>query len=147
MNAHDAWRFDDWREDAGPEKGMASLLHGAPVPRLRSCTAVAVSSPCSASFRSIRALKQPRIAFDAERVAEYLRDTGALFRRSPMAEQRRFVREVFEEILVEGEQVTSIRPRPIYEPYFIADRHRRFNGDMGVVVWLPGQDSNLQPCG
>ena len=36
-------------------------------------------------------------------------------------EKRRFVREVFERIVVSGEQVAEILPRAKYAPLFIAD--------------------------
>lgn len=62
-------------------------------------------------------------------------------------EKRRFVQGVFERIVVSGEHVAEISPRPKYAALFVADRDRRFNGDHRVVVWLPGQDSNLQPIG
>jgi hypothetical protein len=41
---------------------------------------------------------------------------------------------------------TRIHPKPQYLDLFVADRYERFGGDM-CVIWLPGQDSNLQPCG
>ena len=62
-------------------------------------------------------------------------------------EQRRFVREVFERIVVSGEQVAEILPQAKYAALFAADRNRRFNGDTRVVDWLPGLDSNQQPIG
>ncbi len=67
--------------------------------------------------------------------------------RSPATERRRFTCEVFERIVVSGGQVAEILPRVKYGALFVADRKRRFNGDSRVVVWLPGQDSNLQPIG
>ena len=90
---------------------------------------------------------KPASAIDAGRVASYLQDAGRLFLQSHPMEQRRFVREVFERIVVSGEQVAEISPHAQYTALFVADRKRRFNGDMRVVVWLPGQDSNLQPIG
>ncbi len=90
---------------------------------------------------------RPASMIDAKRVASYLKDAGRLFSQTAPAEQRRFVREVFERIVVSGEQVAEILPRAKYMPLFVADRNRRFNGDTRVVVWLPGQDSNLQPIG
>lgn len=90
---------------------------------------------------------KPASTIEAECVAGYLSDAGGLFTQSPAAEQRRFVREVFERIVVLGEQVAEIVPRARYTDLSIADRKRRFNVDSRVVVWLPGQDSNLQPIG
>ena len=43
-------------------------------------------------------------------------------------------------------RLPELRPKPKYAAFFIADRHERFGGEM-VVIWLPGQDSNLQPIG
>ena len=40
----------------------------------------------------------------------------------------------------------SITPKATYEALFVLDRRERFNDEMGVI-WLPGQDSNLQPSG
>lgn len=62
-------------------------------------------------------------------------------------ERRRFVREVFERIVVSGEQVAEILPQAKHAALFAADRNRRFNGDTRVVDWLPGLDSNQQPIG
>ncbi len=90
---------------------------------------------------------QPASVIDAKRVTSYLQAAGKLFSQSEPLEQRRFVREVFERIVVSGEQVAEISPRAPYTALFAADRNRRFNGDTRVVVWLPGQDSNLQPIG
>ena len=90
---------------------------------------------------------KPASAIDAERVTSYLQAAGDLFSQSQPMEQRRFVREVFERIVVAGEQVAEISPHAQYTALFVADRKRRFNGGMRVVVWLPGQDSNLQPIG
>ena len=89
----------------------------------------------------------PAPVIDAKRVASYLRNAGRLFVESAPLEQRRFVREVFDCIVVAGDQVAEISPRAPYTALFAADRNRRFNGDTRVVVWLPGQDSNLQPIG
>ena len=56
------------------------------------------------------------------------------------------MREVFEQMVVTGPQLSAITPKAAYAPLFAIDRHERFAGVMGVV-WLPGQDSNLQPSG
>ncbi len=53
------------------------------------------------------------------------------------------MREVFSRIVVRGPQVESITPKATYETLFVLDRRERFNDEMGVI-WLPGQDSNLQ---
>ena len=60
------------------------------------------------------------------------------------------MREVFEQMELRGPQLTTITPLPQYAPFFVLDRRERFGGEMGTVggaVWLPGQDSNLQPIG
>ncbi len=51
-----------------------------------------------------------------------------------------------ERLVVIGPQVESITSKPVYTPLFVLGRRERFNGEMGVI-WLPGQDSNLQPSG
>ena len=38
------------------------------------------------------------------------------------------------------------RPRGLYMPLSVLERRERFGGELGVI-WLPGQDSNLQPSG
>ena len=75
----------------------------------------------------------------------YLRDVGGLWAESPKSLQREFVREVFQRITVEGEQINAIIPHPAYAPLFVLDRQERF-GQRGpeypiVVDWLPGQES------
>ena len=87
---------------------------------------------------------------DAEQALLYLRDVGTLWATSSPTQQRTFVREVFERMELRGPQLTAITPQPQYVPFFVLDRQERFGGEMGVVggaVWLPGQDSNLQPSG
>ena len=81
-----------------------------------------------------------------ERAVNCLRDVGSLWAESPRGVRREFVREVFSRIVVRGPQVESITPKATYEALFVLDRRERFNGEMGVI-WLPGQDSNLQPSG
>ena len=95
-------------------------------------------------------LERPVETVDAERALRQLRDVGALWSESPRQQQREFVREVFEQMELRGPQLTTITPRPRYAPFFVLDRRERFGGEMGAVggaVWLPGQDSNLQPSG
>jgi hypothetical protein len=81
---------------------------------------------------------KPASVIDAQRVASYLQAAWWLFSQSPQTEQRRFVREVFERIVVSGERIAEILPRAQYTALFLADRKRRFTGDPRVVVWLPG---------
>ena len=90
--------------------------------------------------------QQPPEILDVERAVLYLRDVGALWAESPRKQQREFVHEVFERIVVTGPQLTATTPKPAYAPLFAIDRKERFGGKMGLV-WLPGQDSNLQPSG
>lgn len=91
-------------------------------------------------------IDRPREVLDVERAVAYLRDVGSLWESSPSKMQRAFIREVFARIVVRGDQVEAITPKPLYEPLFVLDRRERF-GNEGGVVWLPGQDSNLQPIG
>ena len=92
------------------------------------------------------AIEPPQEVLDVEKAVLLLRDAGALWARGTRSEQRDFVQEVFERIVVTGPQVSAITPKPSYAPLFAIDRNERFAGDMGLV-WLPGQDSNLQPSG
>ncbi len=75
---------------------------------------------------------------------QHLGDIGRLFSSSSRSLQRQFAREVFDRIVVEDRQVTSMTPALAYAPFFLLDRRQRFAGEMGVV-WRPRQDSNLQP--
>ena len=68
----------------------------------------------------------------------YLRRMGELWSASPRAQQREFVREVFERIVVRGPQVESITPKATYEALFVLDRRERFNDEMSVGS--PGRD-------
>jgi len=44
-------------------------------------------------------------------------------------EERGFVREVFERMVVEGPELASITPKALYSPLFVLDRRERFGGD------------------
>ena len=59
----------------------------------------------------------------------YLRRVGELWAESPRAQQRAFVREVFERVVVKDREVTSITPREVYAPLFVLDRRERFGDD------------------
>ena len=95
-------------------------------------------------------IDRPAETVDAERALQHLRDIGALWSEISRHQQRAFVREVFERMELRGAQLTTITPQPKYAPFFLLDRRERFGGEMAAVggaVWLPGQDSNLQPIG
>ena len=91
-------------------------------------------------------VEPPRETLDVEKAVLLLRDAGALWTEGARSEQRDFTQEVFERIVVTGSQLSAITPKAAYAPLFAIDRNERFAGDMGLV-WLPGQDSNLQPSG
>ncbi len=74
--------------------------------------------------------EQPAEPFDIEEAMGYLRRMGKLWRVSPRAQRREFVREVFQRIEVKGREVTVITPRSVYAPLFVLDRRERF-GDNG----------------
>ena len=95
--------------------------------------------------RRLARLTRPPV-LDVERAVELLRDIGSLWSTSSRGTQRAFVREVFDRVVVEGDQLAAIAPKPLYAPLFVLDRRERFAGE-GGVIWLPGQDSNLQPSG
>ena len=65
---------------------------------------------------------------DVERAVSYLRDVGSLWAESPRPMQREFVREVFQRIVVEGKEIASLTPQPLYAPLFVIDRRERFDG-------------------
>ena len=96
--------------------------------------------------RALSELETGPSEIKVEELASYLRTFGELFERTNPGEQRRFVTEVFDQLVVDGDQLLELRPKSKYAELFIADRHERFGGEM-VVIWLPGQDSNLQPIG
>ena len=81
---------------------------------------------------ALRATAKPAAEIDAKRIASYLRDAGRLFLQSGPTEQRRFVREVFERIVVSGQQVAEIQPRPQYEALFVGDRSDDSTGKWGL---------------
>ncbi len=96
--------------------------------------------------RRLAELDRPQIVLDVERAAEALRHMGRSWRSADRSARRGFVSEVFERIVVRDDQIVELAPKPVYATLFALDRRERFNGD-GGVIWLPGQDSNLQPIG
>lgn len=74
---------------------------------------------------------------DVERAMYDLRNIGRLWWKSERQEQRQFVMETFDRIVVEGAQVKELTPKRAYAPFFMLDRAARFGG---VCSWLPGQD-------
>ncbi|HXG36455.1 MAG TPA: hypothetical protein VNL15_05755, partial [Dehalococcoidia bacterium] len=72
---------------------------------------------------------RPQEVLDVERAVNCLRDMGSLWAQSPRRQQREFVREVFERMVVEGPELASITPKPLYAPLFVLDRRERFDGD------------------
>ncbi len=79
--------------------------------------------------RRIAELERPQEVLDVERALLYLRDVGALWAESQRQQQREFVREVFQRMTVDGQEVRSIAPKPLYAPLFVIDRRERFGGD------------------
>ena len=101
--------------------------------------------------REIEPLKQvltmddrPKEAFDVEEAVGYLRRVGELWSESPRAQQREFVREVFERIIVQGREVTALTPKLAYAPLFVLDRRERF-GDMGRNSCHVAPRAGLEP--
>ena len=81
---------------------------------------------------------------EVEEAMRYIRSMGSLFSASERGIQREFIREVFDEIFVEGPQIISITLKPGYAPFFEIDRAERFGSDVGVV-WLPDEVPGLEP--
>ena len=79
--------------------------------------------------RRVAELQRPQEVLDVERAVNCLRDMGSLWAESPRRQQREFVREVFERMVVEGAELASITPKPLYAPLFVLDRRERFGGD------------------
>ena len=79
--------------------------------------------------RHLAEVERPQEALDVERAVNYLRDVGRLWAQSPRGQKREFVREVFARIVVEGRELISIMPKPLYAPLFVLDRRERFGGD------------------
>ena len=79
--------------------------------------------------RRLAELERPYEVLDVERAVGYLRDVGKLWAESPRPVQREFVREVFQRIVVEQQEIKSITPKGLYAPLFVLDRHERFGGD------------------
>ena len=63
-----------------------------------------------------------------EKAVNYLRDVGKLWVGNARNLQREFVQEVFQNIIIDGPQVTAIAPKSIYSPLFVLDRRERFAG-------------------
>ncbi len=80
--------------------------------------------------RVIALADEPTEALDVQGAMGYLRRVGELWSTSPRAQQREFVAEVFERIVVKGREVTTITPKAVYAPLFVLDRRERF-GDSG----------------
>ena len=74
-------------------------------------------------------LERPAQALDVEKALHHLRDVGALWATSTRQLQRQFVCEVFQEIVVSGKEIMSIRPKALYLRLFVLDRQERFGGD------------------
>ena len=81
---------------------------------------------------------------DVEDAMGYLRRVGELWSASPRAQQREFVREVFERVVVKGREVTAITPREVYAPLFVLDRRERF-GDNGSNSCNVAPRAGLEP--
>ena len=79
--------------------------------------------------RRLAEIDRPREVLDVEQAVAYLRDVGALWAESSRQLQREFVREVFDRMVVEGQEISSITPKPLYTPLFVLDRRERFDGD------------------
>ena len=79
--------------------------------------------------RRLAELQRPREVLDVERAVNSLRDMSSLWAESPRRQQREFVQEVFERMIVEGPELASITPKPLYAPLFVLDRRERFGGD------------------
>lgn len=90
--------------------------------------------------RELSRLRNAADTFDPEKAMYYLRNGGALWAATEQDRQaqREFVRTVFDRIVVQGENLTELRPKAAYAPLFMLDRRERFAGDVGVV-WLPEQ--------
>ena len=76
---------------------------------------------------------------------------GALFLDSDSAPAPACAEEVRERsargTIIDGEHLAALKPRYGYQTALEVDRQIRLGGENGVVIWLPGQDSNLQPIG
>ncbi len=139
------------RKDTGPDPGLAERLRRE-IDRwhrlfvLGEVDEQRLKRETAPLKRTLAEIERPQEVLDVERAVNYLRDVGSLWAESPRGVQREYVREVFNRIVVRGPQVESITPKGTYEALFVLDRRERFNGEMGVI-WLPGQESNLQPSG
>lgn len=75
-----------------------------------------------------------------------LRDAGRLWGEADQTSQRALAVQVFDRVVVDGPQVAEIQPKRAYAPLFEIDRQERFGGERGLL-WLPDEDSNLEPSG
>ena len=91
------------------------------------------------------------VLVDTEQALALLRDMPRIWETTDDTGRRAIAVEVFERLRVRGRWVAALTPQAAYAPLFVHDRHARFGGEMGCggggVVWLPGQDLNLQPSG
>ena len=94
--------------------------------------------------RELVAVEEPAKALDVEEAMGYLQRVGALWSASPRAQQREFVREVFERIVVKGREVTAITPKAVYVPLFVLDRRERF-GDNGSISCKLAPRAGFEP--
>ena len=101
------------------------------------------TAPLHRQLTDLDASEQP---LDVERALQLLRSVDDLWHHDDRHGQREFITEVFTRVVVEGPYVVEIMPKAGYEALFIVDREERFGGEWGVV-WLPDQDSNLEPTG
>src|SRR3972149_11175287 len=94
--------------------------------------------------RHLAEVERPQEVLDVERAVNYLRDVGRLWAQSPRHSKREFVREVFERIVVEGPELASITPKPVYSPLFVLDRRERFGGDFCRMAPRAGFEPTTQ---
>lgn len=84
--------------------------------------------------RQIAAVTAPALSAPSViQVAEALRDFPTTWAVSPPEVQRRFVQETLAAVIVDGRQVTAIRPKAEVASLFLADRRARFGGIVGVI--------------
>ncbi len=97
---------------------------------------------CSAMRRTLAELDRPQQVLDMKQAVLYLRDVGSLWAESDRGLQRQFVREVFQRIVVGGQEIESMRRRKCTR------RSSCWIGKNALEVisvdWLPGQVSNQQ---
>ena len=77
------------------------------------------------------------VVIDERRATERLKDTSALWEETDDAGRRALATEIFDAVVVDGQELAEIHPAPSYRALFAHDRDVRFGGEMGWCSLAP----------